>query len=321
MTATPVPTFTVVVPLHDKAGLVSRALRSVLAQTWPALELIVVDDGSTDAGPAEVTALTTGWPGPPVQRVRQANAGVAVARNRGIALARGEFVAFLDADDAWLPGHLAALADLALQYPDAGFLAAGYRRVWPDGRSRDEGLPQQPAGARLRVPDFFAAWCRHACTHTNSIAVRRTVLAALPTAFPPGERLGEDQDLWFRLAETTPLAYVNQVQSIYHLDVPGSACTTAGQVLDLLPCYERLARRVASGETPAALRPSARRLLASHRLNVARARAEAGRPRDAWALLLDRRALHQPVYWCRTAAWLVGRSFGIGSGGNGRATR
>lgn len=92
----------VIIPLFNKAPFVGRALSSVLAQSFSDFEVIVVDDGSTDSGAEIVEALAE----PRVRIIRQTNAGPGAARNRGLSEAQGEFVAFLDADDEWLPEYL-----------------------------------------------------------------------------------------------------------------------------------------------------------------------------------------------------------------------
>ena len=112
----------IVIPLWNKAPYVGRCLDSVAAQTYRDFEAVVVDDGSTDDGPERVAAYADGR----IRLVRQPNGGVAVARNRGVSEARGEWVAFLDADDEWAPDHLATLVDLMARYPHCGMVSASY---------------------------------------------------------------------------------------------------------------------------------------------------------------------------------------------------
>ena len=183
-------------------------------------------------------------------------------------------------------------------------LCTGYSRVDGAGHRTDVGHPRMQPGATGLITDFYGDWSRATFTCTISIAVLRGVLLALPQLFPLGDRLGEDQDLWFRLAESTPVAYSNRPLADYRADVANSA--TQGQlVLDMLPCYQRLAQRLAAGQVPMALRSGARRLLACHLINLARARARMGRLADASLLLRDPRARGNPLYWLRTVAWLT----------------
>ena len=106
----------VVIPLYNKAAEIERTLRSVLAQTLSPLEIIVVDDGSTDGSAAIVERVG----GERVRLVHQQNRGVSAARNRGIELSRGEYVAFLDGDDRWNPDYLQTLAAFIAKHPDCG---------------------------------------------------------------------------------------------------------------------------------------------------------------------------------------------------------
>ncbi len=108
------PEVSVVIPLYNKGLYIARALNSVLAQTFQDFEVILVDDGSTDDG-AEVIG---GVDDPRIQLIQQENLGVSAARNRGIEAARAELVAFLDADDEWLPCFLSKIIDLSDKYPE-----------------------------------------------------------------------------------------------------------------------------------------------------------------------------------------------------------
>ena len=142
----------VVIPLYNKALSVERAAQSVLKQTVSDLELVVVDDGSTDGGAEVVEAIRD----PRMCLLRQTNAGASAARNRGIAEARAGLVAFLDADDEWLPEHLAAILRMRRQCPDCGAYATARRIVEKGGRSWVPAfttLPlrgRQPSGLRRK---------------------------------------------------------------------------------------------------------------------------------------------------------------------------
>ena len=122
----------IIIPLYNKAPYVRRALDSIAAQTFADFEAIVVDDGSTDGG----AALAADYPDPRFRLVRQSNAGPGAARNAGVAQARGEFVAFLDADDEWLPTYL---------YESVRLLES----FWPEVASVTCGYIEHPLGASM----------------------------------------------------------------------------------------------------------------------------------------------------------------------------
>ena len=147
MTAPPPGEVSVIVPAFNGEGFLEDALRSAVGQTLPPLEVIVIDDGSSD-GSAEIAEAF----GEPVRCVRQANAGVAAARNRGLSLARGEFIAFLDHDDLWPPDKLEIQAAALRSDPGVDIVTGRMRvlggavpgRAW----SVEEGR-EAPGGAHL----------------------------------------------------------------------------------------------------------------------------------------------------------------------------
>ena len=120
------PTFSIVIPLYNKAAAVTHTLESVLAQTLTDFEVLIIDDGSTDGG-AEVVKVWLDSAGDSrFQLLSQANAGVSATRNRGIGLTQGEYLIFLDADDLWEPTYLAHIQDLMTQFPQAGAYATAF---------------------------------------------------------------------------------------------------------------------------------------------------------------------------------------------------
>ncbi|MEN6625975.1 MAG: glycosyltransferase [Candidatus Sumerlaeia bacterium] len=112
------PLVSVVIPAYNSEAMVGRAVKSVLSQDYSPLEVIVVDDGSSDGTAAAAEALGDSR----VRVIRQTNAGPAAARNRGIRESNGEFIAFIDADDEWLPEHLRKSIEMFASSPDAGLV-------------------------------------------------------------------------------------------------------------------------------------------------------------------------------------------------------
>ncbi|MEQ1438040.1 glycosyltransferase [Fontimonas sp. SYSU GA230001] len=192
------PAVSVVLPTYNRAASLGRAVRSVLQQSVRDLELIVVDDGSTDDTPRLLAAITD----PRLRVVRQHNRGAAAARNAGIALATAEWLAFQDSDDEWLPDKLALQLDAARAAGgDVGLVLAGYRSAHP-GMARDI----RPRSALHRgdpLPDLLDGWP----IITPTWLVRRALVQTLG-GFDESLTCFEDWDLVFRLADCTRIAAI-----------------------------------------------------------------------------------------------------------------
>jgi glycosyltransferase involved in cell wall biosynthesis len=196
----------VVIPLFNKEATIARALRSVLAQTFQDFEVIVVNDGSTDNGPRLVAG------DPRIRLVNQANAGVAAARNRGVAETRGEIVAFLDADDEWLPGFLETVCSLMRAHPDSEMFATSYFKVGPDGQRR----PARLSDANL-LDYFRVASASEPPVNASCVAIRKRALEEVG-GFPVGITSGEDLLTWARLAARAPVAYRAEPLAVFYRD-------------------------------------------------------------------------------------------------------
>ena len=184
----------VVIPAYNAATTVRSAVRSVLNQTVAALEVIVVDDGSSDATAEVVSAMAD----PRVRLVSRPNGGPAAARNAGIAAARGEWVAFLDSDDLWLPRYverataaLAAAPNPGFAYTDAYVFDSG-RGLVKRGSASDALDPPPPDRA-----SFLAALLRRNFVFTSA-AVPAAVLATVG-GYDESLSLSEEYDLWLRI--------------------------------------------------------------------------------------------------------------------------
>lgn len=185
----PRPQVSVVIPAYNSAEYLPAAIESVLAQTYRDFEIIVVDDGSTDATPEVLQRY-----GDQILAVSQANQGVALARNHGIRMAQGDWVAFLDADDLFLPDKLAAQMALAEANPSLGLIHSGWQRVDSQGRFLMDVEPWR------QVPDLsLESWLRWKPVLPSAMLFRRDWLersGGFDPQFPPAE----DTELVLRLA-------------------------------------------------------------------------------------------------------------------------
>ena len=291
--------FSIVIPLYNKASHVEGAVRSALAQAHPPLEVIVVDDGSTDDGARRVEAIAD----PRVRVVRQRNAGVSAARNHGIALARGDWVAFLDADDWQHPMLLAQLARAHRVCLQADLLAGGFRCI-PDAAAPSIApWPVAHDAGIERIDDLRARWMQDIPFFTGSVAIRAQRLRAMQPCFPVGESFGEDLDLWFRVADQAPVALVRAQLAAYRTAVNGSL--SAGHARELAPSLRRMRARALEGRLPARHRHSALWFVAQQEITLARDLLAEGGRREALRHLWSARYAARGRRWQITAAMLL----------------
>jgi len=290
--------FSIVIPLYNKAPYIATAVQSVLAQTFTDFEVIVVDDGSNDGG-AELVAKMTD---PRLRLVRQANAGVSAARNYGISLARGEWIAFLDADDWHHPSYLATLLHVQQTHPEVDTVASDFVRLphalgkWPSHWSVVESVPEVEI-----IADLPKRWMSSPTLSASSVIVRATQLQKMQPCFPLGESRGEDLDLWFRLAEHSPIALAHTPLVAYRQEVQDSLSSKHGA-----PEEEnfmvRLRKRALSGALTPTQSKSSLWLIAQFEVSIARQEIASGSRIEGLRSLIKGRHAARSKRWLLTAA-------------------
>lgn len=212
------PLVSVVMPAYNAARYIREAIDSVLSQDYPNLELIVVDDGSTDS-----TVAIVGEYGQRVICLSQANAGPAQARNTAVALAKGDLIAFLDADDVWMPGKVGAQVDYLHKHPDVDAVFGRFARWEADADGRFETPPASiQAGAidgdRLARPSgyIYCDLLLDSVVHIITAMVRRELVRDLG-GFDATLRTGEDYDFWLRAARRSRIDQLDHVLAWYRI--------------------------------------------------------------------------------------------------------
>lgn len=198
------PKVTVVIPAHDQAQYIGRAIQSVLSQTFTDFEVIVVDDGSTD----NTSSVVHAFEDPRLQYVFQKNQGLSSARNTGINLGRGELLSFLDSDDEFLPNKLETLLQELSEHETAGLIAG-------------QAIPVNERGERVGAifdrpfPDPVELLLLGNPIHVGSVLVSREWQDKVGL-FDEGLNSYEDWDMWLRLAHAgCPMLWVDRPVSLY----------------------------------------------------------------------------------------------------------
>jgi glycosyltransferase involved in cell wall biosynthesis len=243
------PLVSVVVPTFNRAYCLAQALESALAQSHRDLELVVVDDGSIDATPDLLAAFAER--DPRVRLARQPNLGVAAARNHGLRLARGAYIALLDSDDVWVPWKLEAQLAVLEGLPEAGMVWTDLTAVDPVGRvvcsrylrvmysayrfyPRPEDLFESSMPIRLFSPelaaivgdsrvfagDIYSPMILGNLVHTSTVVLRRERLERAGGFDESLQYAGEDYDFHLRTCREGPVAYLDLSTTQYQLGLP-----------------------------------------------------------------------------------------------------
>ena len=222
------PLVSVIMPVYNTAEFIAESVDSVLGQDYPHIELIVVDDGSTDG----TIEILRGY-GDRLALLTQQNQGAAVARNAGIAMARGDYIAFIDSDDVWLPGKVKAQADYMDQHPEIGMTFT----AWHNWKPEPSGKFRKPDAAKGTYPknsdgkslvDRGSGWLYNrllfgSLPHTITVMMRRDLVERVGQ-FDPTLKRGQDYDYWLRASRLTEIHQLNLVTALYRLH--GEGCIT-----------------------------------------------------------------------------------------------
>lgn len=201
------PRFSVIIPLYNKEQEVEATIRSVLAQTLQPVEIVVVDDGSTDSSAKVVESIGS----PLVRLIRQANAGECAARNRAMAEATGDWFALVDADDRWKPQFLEEVAAMIDRWPDCGIYSTAFDIVSPTGTVR-----AKTPTTRGPVENFWRESVYAYVTIPSATVLSRRVVEELG-GFPEGMKMGGDQFMWIKVATRYGVCFSPKALCLYSM--------------------------------------------------------------------------------------------------------
>lgn len=207
----------VIIPLYNKAHTIEKTLDCVLGQTHNDYEIVIVDDGSADNGAQLINEKYTD---PRIRIISQENQGVSAARNMGIKNARGEWLAFLDADDLWDSRYLEHVSDTIVKFPDSKFILGGRRVLNVIDGSSLNFIPAKLHGRTEKI-DFFEN--PHVYAHISASTVNKKFIEDNDLWFIPGQKFHEDFTFVFQVALLTQTSYIGLPLVAYCGGVTGQA--------------------------------------------------------------------------------------------------
>ena len=197
-------TVSVVIPAYNAEKSLKRCVESALSQAGPNVEVIVIDDGSSDTTPEVARTF-----GDKIKFAIQKNAGQGAARNHGLKIATGNMLAFLDADDYWKPGFLRNCCEFLQQHPTAVAVNTGFTVINQDGTSKD--YPKLPNESKPGIPrildDFYEFWATHDHIRTGTALMKMDAVRAIDGQLED-LRISQDLEFWGMLASQGPWGFI-----------------------------------------------------------------------------------------------------------------
>jgi glycosyltransferase involved in cell wall biosynthesis len=216
------PKVSVILPAYNAAAHLGKAIDSILGQTFPDFELIIINDGSTDS----TTELLAHYHDPRVKVITQENLGLPKALNEGLVIARGDYIARQDADDISLPSRLEKQVQFLDQHENYGLVGTWSQIITPDGPSHRQHLHPTSNG-QIQVQLLINNQFVHSSVMFRASCLKNTGLYSEdPNHFPP-----EDYDLWLKMAQHTLVANLSEVL-LHYLEEPNSISRTKQELIN-----------------------------------------------------------------------------------------
>lgn len=208
--------FSIIIPLYNKEKFIQNTLEKVLEQSFQDFEVIIVDDGSTDGGAEIVKNIQN-------ERIKyfwQENQGVSSARNKGISLAKNEYICFLDADDEWKPDFLEKMYTLLVKYPEYKVFSAAIeidmgQKIIPALYTLSNSVAEN-----IYIEDYFRGSMKYSIIFTSCAVFHYSVFQSVGV-FDEEMKSGEDTDLWIRIGKHYKIIFLNEILCRYILDNEG----------------------------------------------------------------------------------------------------
>ena len=286
-----VPSFSVIIPSYNSAATLAKAVESVIEQAWPAHEIIVIDDGSTDNTLQVIRQF-----GDKIRPIQQPNSGVSVARNRGADAATGDWLAFLDADDWYYPDRLRWHAEWIANDPGLDFLTGDYEYRSEDGSLTATSMAMHASGCAMlekaagaeRVvmeEDDIGAFVADHFGDMHTLSVPRKTFQALG-GYPPGFKVCEDFHFLARLCAVSRRAGVICQPLAAYLIHEASATRSDPLKAQEYNLQALLDLKHLADDFPVPVKRGLMTRLRTGRLNLAYALVKSGRKREALGAVL-----------------------------------
>lgn len=208
------PFFTVIIPVYNKEHFIENTLNAVCNQTFQDFEIIVINDGSTDSSKDIITRFLSDK----IKLVDQSNQGVSSARNLGIKLAQGEYIAFLDADDLWQVNFLESLHQTIIKYPNYKVFATAIEIETPYRLISANYNLQNLISENIYIENYFKASTHFSILWTSASVFNKSIFDEVG-CFDVSLITSEDTDLWIRIGLKYPIVFINKILARYVLDM------------------------------------------------------------------------------------------------------